>query len=286
MTQTTKTSRYAAVTASYSGIGFELCRALLKNGYALIRLDRDPTKSAKAERKLRAEFPRAHIATCQIDLAEPSDFARVAREVAAKTDHLDRLFHVAGAATPALSYAPSGNEMHYQVNTIAPVRLTLALAPLLQAAPGAVVVAVGSSAMKMARRLDLAELAKPTRFKKMSGPYAHSKLALAAAFAALSESFGDAGPAQRVADPGVNRTNMSSSAAMPGLVRLIQRWFPHPAAGAARILAAADAPEFQGQTGIYIERGKIAALPHSASDAAKRAALLDAMLAATQAEAA
>ncbi len=267
-------TKFAAITASYSGLGFELSRLLLADGYRLICLDRSETNSAVAHAKLRAEFPKAEIQFMQTDMASPASIANTAKQILAEDAPLDLLFHVAGAATATKQMSPQGNEVHFEVNTLGPIALTQGLRPMLAKSETSVVVVVGSSAMKMAKTLNISKLVDPTSFKKMTGPYAQSKLAVTTAMVALSKDFATDGILLRVVDPGPSRTPMSASDAMPGFVRLIRRWFPLPEVGARKIYLAASLEKFAHQSGIYIERNAVAKLPAAASDAVIQAELL------------
>jgi len=267
MTRNTSTIKTAALTASYSGLGFELSRLLLADDYRLICIDRDTDKSAKARQILSSEFPSAEIVSVTADMASSVSIMRAAQSILEQVDHIDVLFHVAGAATAKTEFSSAGNEMHFQVNTLGPIALTHALRPALSIGDSnAVVVLVGSSAMKMAKTLNVETLINPPSFKKMSGPYAQSKLAITTAFAAMSEDYKEKGILLRVVDPGPSRTAMSESDAMPWIVRRIRRWFPLPIVGARKIFSAGVSEKFGSETGIYIERDKIVKLPAPATN--------------------
>ncbi|MUT64662.1 SDR family NAD(P)-dependent oxidoreductase [Paenibacillus sp. NEAU-GSW1] len=255
----------AVITASYSGIGAELSKRLAQAGYDLVLINRDQDRTNKQLRELEALAPSISVIGVAADLSDHQAMRFAASQIAERHSQVDVLIHNAGALTDRLVLSSQGNDVHYEVNTVAPFLLTEMLRTQLAASEGAVVVAVGSSAMKMARRLDLTGLRKPVRFKKFA-PYAQSKLATAAAFRALAADYANDGISLRVVDPGPAKTSMSNSPALPGWFRLFRRFFALPEAGAARIYEAATAPRFAGKSGIYIERGKIARLPASASD--------------------
>lgn len=274
MIQSALTPRTAAITASYSGLGFELSRLLLADGFRLVCIDRSSAKSDKARQALLSEFPEADIVSVTADMASATSIGQAAGQILADLDKLDVLFHVAGAATAKKQFSPAGIELHFEVNTLGPIALTKALKPALSASGSAVVVAVGSSAMKLAKTLKVADLVNPTTFKKMSGPYAQSKLAITTAFAAMSETYKEEGILLRLVDPGPSRTSMSASNAMPWIVRRIQRFFPLPVVGARKIFSAGLSEKFGTETGVYIERDAIAKLPATATDPNIRIALM------------
>ncbi|PLS20163.1 SDR family NAD(P)-dependent oxidoreductase [Neptunicoccus cionae] len=267
MKQDTSTKKTAVLTASYSGLGFELSRLLLADDYRLICVDRNTTKSTNARQVLLSEYPSVEIVSVTADMASSASITQAAQRILEQVANIDVLFHVAGAATAKPEFSSAGNEMHFQVNTLGPIALTHALRPALSSGDSnAVVVVVGSSAMKMARTLNVETLINPPKFKKMSGPYAQSKLAITTALAALSDDYKAEGILLRVVDPGPSRTAMSKSDAMPWIVRRIRRWFPLPIVGARKIFSAGVSEKFGSETGIYIERDKIVKLPAPATN--------------------
>lgn len=193
--------KIAALTASYSGLGFELCRLLLANSYQLVCFDRDVAKSTAAHEKLIAEFPQAHISRIPIDMASHAAIDEATQNALKNVDHIDLLFHVAGAATSTKRISEHNNELQFQVNTLGPVILTEALRPLLANAERSVVVTVGSSAMKMSPKLKIEDLVNPSKFKKMTGAYAQSKFAITTVMTAWASAYLKDGILLRVVDP-------------------------------------------------------------------------------------
>ncbi|MWC30954.1 SDR family NAD(P)-dependent oxidoreductase [Paenibacillus sp. MMS18-CY102] len=253
----------AVITASYSGLGTELCKLLAQDSYKLVLLNRDKLRTENQLDSLRQAFPGLAAVSVIADLSDHNAIREAAMQVAEQHPRIDKVFHNAGILQNHLAYSPQGNEIHFEVNTVAPVLLTHLLKPQLAASGNAIVTAVGSSAMRMARQLHLGKLQKPIKFKKFS-PYAQSKLATAAAFIALSESFAKDNILLRVVDPGPNKTAMSASSGLPGWFKLLRPFFNSPDVGAKRIYEAAHAAAFNGQTGIYIEKGKVAQPPRIA----------------------
>ncbi|EFM08784.1 short-chain dehydrogenase/reductase SDR [Paenibacillus curdlanolyticus YK9] len=253
----------AVITASYSGLGTELCKLLAQDGYHLVLMNRDRLRTELQLHDLRQSFPGLAAVPIIADLSNHDAVREAAMKIAEQHPHIDRLFHNAGILQNRLAFSPQGNEIHFEVNTVAPVLLTHLLKPQLAASGGAIVTVVGSSAMRMARQLHPGKLRKPTTFKKFT-PYAQSKLAAAAAFIALSEPFARDHILLCIVDPGPNKTAMSESSGLPGWFKLFRPFFSSPAVGAKRIYEAAHDAAFDGQTGIYIEKGKVARPPHIA----------------------
>ncbi|GMK37759.1 hypothetical protein PCCS19_08130 [Paenibacillus sp. CCS19] len=274
MSETLDTRRpLAVITASYSGLGKVLCKRLAEAGYDLVFINREHSRMNQQLQDLRATNPLLTVQGIVADLSNHGAIRRAAEQVTEAHTRIDLLIHNAGALVDRLTLSPQGHDVHYEVNTAAPFLLTELLRTQLAAAGNAVVVTVGSSAMKMARKLDLTELRKPKRFKKFA-PYVQSKLAAAAAFQALAAEYANDGIALRVVDPGPARTSMSQSAALPGWFRLFRRFFGTPEAGAARIYEAATSSRFTDAPSIYIERGRPARLPAAALKLETQQALL------------
>lgn len=263
----------AVITASYSGLGTVLTKRLAQAGYDLVLLNRDESRMNEQLQELRAQAPLNSFHGIAADLSDHQAIRHAAKQVAQLYPYIDLLIHNAGALLDHAKLSPLGHDVHYEVNTVAPFLLTELLRKQLAASGDAVVVTVGSSAMKMARRLDLAGLRKPVQFKKFT-PYVQSKLAAATAFLALASDYAKDGISLRVVDPGPAKTSMSNSSALPSWFRLFRRFFAAPEAGAARIYEAATADRFRGAPSIYIERGKSARLPAAARNTETQQGLL------------
>lgn len=170
----TAQAKTAIVTASYSGIGRELSRQLVEGGYRLGVVNRDPARAARMVKEITQAYPGAAIQSYTTDLSDHVDIRRVAGEIATDFPRVDVLFNNAGVLLPELRYSPQGNEMHFEINTVAPFLLLHLLKPQLANADGGVVVTSGSGARRMARSLSVDQLRSPTSFTKMSGPM-HSR---------------------------------------------------------------------------------------------------------------
>jgi NAD(P)-dependent dehydrogenase (short-subunit alcohol dehydrogenase family) len=232
----------AVVTGSASGIGQALCQLLLERGIRIVALDRDAAKATRCHQQLRDAYPHAHIEPHTVDLADQAAVQAVAARIRAQHAQVHFLFHNAGALLAAPQYSAQGNELHFEINTLAPIALSVALQQPLAAAGSAAVVVSGSGARRMAQRLRVAELRRPAHFKKMTGPYAQSKQAVYLAFAAMEPAFLARGTQLRVVDLPPTRTAMARSDGMPGWLRHFAFLFASPERAALRLLNAALQP--------------------------------------------
>lgn len=231
--------KVAVVTGSASGIGQALCHLLLERGIHIVALDRNAAKAARCHLQLHEAHPHAHIETHAVDLSDQAAVQTVAARIRAQHAQVHFLFHNAGALLGALQYSKQGNELHFEVNTLAPVALSVALRQPLAEASSAAVVVSGSGARRMARRLRVQELRRPTQFKKMTGAYAQSKQAVYLAFAAMESAFQARGTRLRTVDLPPTRTAMVRSDGMPGWLRPFGFLFGSPKRAAYQLLNAA-----------------------------------------------
>ncbi|WP_168119632.1 SDR family NAD(P)-dependent oxidoreductase [Paenibacillus sp. HB172176] len=258
--------KIAVITASYSGIGSELSKLLMKDGYHMVLVNRDKARTERQITELRKlSSNNQDIVSVTADLSDHESIKWAAAQIGGLRPHIDLLIHNAGILLDTRQSSPQGNDLHFEVNTTAPYLLTRLLKPLLAAAANPIVIVVGSSAMRMVRKVSLTELQKPQRMKKFA-LYAQSKLATTSAFLALSKEFTNDGIKLRIVDPGPNKTPMANNTALPGLFKLFRIFFSSPDVGAKRIYEAAHAPSLKEKTGIYIEKGKAVRPPQIVLD--------------------
>ncbi|KAL7191805.1 hypothetical protein ACSBR2_023808 [Camellia fascicularis] len=92
----TTPKRYAVVTGSNKGIGFEICRQLASKGIMVVLTARDEKKGFEALEKLKSDGLSDHVVFCQLDVADPSSVASLADFIQSKFGRLDILVNNAG----------------------------------------------------------------------------------------------------------------------------------------------------------------------------------------------
>ncbi|KAI8021668.1 (+)-neomenthol dehydrogenase [Camellia lanceoleosa] len=92
----TTTKRYAVVTGSNKGIGFEICRQLASKGILVVLTARDEKKGFEALEKLKSDGLSDHVVFCQLDVVDPSSVASLADFIKSKFGRLDILVNNAG----------------------------------------------------------------------------------------------------------------------------------------------------------------------------------------------
>ncbi len=265
--ETNKAQKIAVVTGAYGGLGSELCKFIAASGIGLLLVDRDLEKSKDFAAELNKRNPAIVRDVFAVDLANHADIKRLTGEIRAKYSKLDFLFNNAGVLTETMQFSGHGNELHFEVNTLAPLQLIDQLRPALKNSDdGAIIVSTSAGISKGVEKLDWNNLIKPTEFKKLYGPYVNSKQALNVLTAALSSEIESDKIIIRAADPGPNKTRLTKGAGTPLWMRLFYLFLPSPDKGAKKIFDVAFAPEWANKTGIFVSDQKIQTLPASLAD--------------------
>ena len=225
----------AVVTGAYGGLGSELCKHLAKAGARLVLVDRNLEKSRAFGGELERAHPGSFVEAFSVDLASHTDVRRLTGAMVARYPKIDFLFNNAGVLTETLQFSGHGNELHFEVNTLAPLLLVDGLRPALAAAAGAVVVSTSAGLSLRAKTLDWDDLVKPKTFEKLYGPYVASKEALNVVSSALARELAGDGILVRTADPGPNNTRLTRGKGTPLWMRLFYWALPSPSKGARKI---------------------------------------------------
>ncbi len=225
----------ALITGASRGIGREVARALVSEGWRVISAVRD-SKSAPPGTEAEA-----------VDMADAASIEALAGRLRTRNQQLDALVNNAGV------YRGPAHEI-WQVNVLGPLRLTRALEPLL--APDARVVMVTSGLGKLSaqpaslvkrlssRQLSLAELERLA--KEAPDGYGGSKAAVSAMARLFAAELKPRGILVNAISPGWCRTDMGGS----GAPRSVEQ-------GAASILWGVRLPA-GGPSGGVFEDGKAA----------------------------
>lgn len=194
-------SKVALITGAYRGLGLEVARQLLRQGYEVILTARKAGIGERAAESLAAETKgKTHFV--QLDVNDDESLTQAVRDVAEITDHLDVLINNA-AVFPDPSKAALDTDRAmladaFATNTIGPLLVSQAFVPLLK-----------KSTAKPARIVNISSgLGALSDMQNSCTAYGISKTALNAVTRQLSAALKDDGITVHSVCPGWCRTEM------------------------------------------------------------------------------
>ncbi|WP_020560917.1 SDR family NAD(P)-dependent oxidoreductase [Thiofilum flexile] len=161
------------ITGATDGIGFETARILIEQGHHVLLHGRNSDKLAQVQANLHALSGAGSITAYVADLSDLNAVLTLAEHIHAEHTHLDVLINNAGVFKVAEALTPSGLDVRFVVNTLAPYLLTQELLPLLGG--DARVVTLSSAAQSP---VNLQALTGRVKLTDDFAAYAQSKLAL------------------------------------------------------------------------------------------------------------
>jgi NAD(P)-dependent dehydrogenase (short-subunit alcohol dehydrogenase family) len=210
-------ARVALVTGASSGIGKEVAKALAAQGWRVIGTGRDARRMAAAAAEIRAASTTGEADMLRADLSLMADAARLADEVAGRTDRLDLLVNNAGGMCSEKVITAEGLEANFAANHLGAFLLTRRLLPLLRRtaqgrAPGGVrILNTSSDASEMIPGIDLDDLQSLAGFNPGLA-YCTGKLANVLFARELGERLKDAGIVAHAVHPGPVDSNFFTHA--------------------------------------------------------------------------
>lgn len=254
-------ARIAVVTGASSGIGLETAKALAAAGWRVIGVGRDPDRSAAALADIRAAAKDGEADMLRADLSLMSDTARLAKDIEARTDHIDVLLNNAGGTPRERVVTSEGNEATFTGNHLGHFLLTNRLLPLLRRAaadapPGGVrIINTSSDGSEMIPGLNWADLQLLDNFKA-GYAYCQGKLANVMFARGLASRLAGDGIVAHAVHPGTVASNFVSHAdeSTQAHIRSLAAMSPESAAEALVWLATDEEP---GRTsGGYFHQSK------------------------------
>jgi NAD(P)-dependent dehydrogenase (short-subunit alcohol dehydrogenase family) len=250
----------AVITGASHGIGRELTRKLLSEGWQVAAVNR--SDYPEDDRLFREAALRGQLRIYRVaDLADYASLRRVITEIKEKEQRIDVLFNNAGGSFPELRYSSQGRELHYELMTVVPYILLMELQELLMRGEWKTVVQTSSSAMNYVKEISIQSLEHPGKFRKLVGPYAASKLALSLWTRAIAPQLAKEGIRIVSVDPGSNNTlRKGKKSGLPLVVKwLMKLFFAPPTHGADRLYDGAFGAG-RHETGVFLRNGRAAEL--------------------------
>jgi retinol dehydrogenase 12 len=251
------TGKTVLVTGASSGIGLSACEALAERGARLIMVGRSAEKTEAAAAQVRAKAADATVEVELCDLARLDDMRALGRRLRERLDHLDVLLNNAGAMHTTRKETADGFEMTYGVNHLGYFLPTLALLPLLQAAPAARIVNVASDAHR-AGKVVLDDLQMDRRGYSSWTAYGTSKLLNILFTRELSRRLDGSAITANSLHPGVVKTGFAhnDSGWMSTIWGLFSVFQISPDSGASTSVFLCTDPSVDGVSGRYFAKSK------------------------------
>jgi NAD(P)-dependent dehydrogenase (short-subunit alcohol dehydrogenase family) len=136
--------RTAVVTGGNAGIGFETARVLAGHGAEVVLACRNLGKAKRAADRIRAEDPRASVATVRLDLASLASVREAADEIRSACPRLTLLINNAGVMELPYERTEDGFELTFATNHLGHFALTGLVLDRLLATPSSRVVTLSS----------------------------------------------------------------------------------------------------------------------------------------------
>ncbi|MGK3982847.1 SDR family NAD(P)-dependent oxidoreductase [Sorangium sp. So ce136] len=257
---TNEHDKVALITGANHGIGLELTRRLLSEGFQVIALNR--SGFPEEDPLIRESLARRRLRVHKADLSDFESLRRALGAIKASEEKIDVLFNNAGGSVPELTFSRQGRELHFELQTVVPYVIAMELRELLRKGALKTVVNTSSNAFDTTRRFDPDALERPASFKQLFGPYATSKLALSLWTREVAPLLEGEGIKIRSVDPGANNTlRKGKRSGLPFFVETLMRFFfPPPTQGAARLYEAAFGASRE-LSGVYLRRDRARDLP-------------------------
>lgn len=256
----TNRGNIALITGASAGIGLELTRILLNEGWQVIGLNRSDWPAD--DRKLQSAAQAGRLRTYRTsDLSDFASLRQAVEQIKANEERIDVLFNNAGRSFPELEYSKQGRELHYEVMTVVPYILMMELKPLLNRGRLKTVINTSSAVLTRVKSFDPDRLARPTSFRRLFGPYAASKLALSLWTETVAPQLAAEGIEIRSVDPGSNNTlRKGKRSGLPIWLKPVMKLFFSPPTHGAGLLYTGAQGKYRGQTGVFLMKGEAAGI--------------------------
>jgi NAD(P)-dependent dehydrogenase (short-subunit alcohol dehydrogenase family) len=241
------------ITGATNGIGKVTALELAKQGYTVVIVGRNPTKTQATVSEIKLQSGSSTVDALIADLSSLAEIRRLADEFRQRYSRLDVLVNNAGAFYASRQESVNGYEMTFAVNHLAYFLLTNLLLDMLKASAPARIVNVSSDAHKGAK-INFDDLQSTQNYGAQGfGAYGVSKLANILFTYELARQLEGTGITVNVLHPGLVATGFGTNngGLMKLAMRFIHRFSISPEQGADTIIYLASSPEVEGVTGKY-----------------------------------
>ncbi|WP_194833589.1 SDR family NAD(P)-dependent oxidoreductase [Nocardia sp. XZ_19_369] len=177
MSASSPTTRTVLVTGADSRLGFATARLLIADGATVIAHVLEKDRADETMERLQGEPEPGRVRLVHADFTRLAEVDELGRALAAELPRLDALINVASIPAPQRrTHTDDGHELTFQVDYLAPRRLTTALTPAIAAAQGRVVTA--TSKLHAGGNIDYSDLDRNRAIYTPLAIYAQAKLAL------------------------------------------------------------------------------------------------------------
>ncbi|WP_107656434.1 SDR family NAD(P)-dependent oxidoreductase [Nocardia suismassiliense] len=187
MSASSPATRTVLVTGADSRLGFATARLLIADGATVIAHVLEKDRADETMERLQSEPGLGRVRLVHADFTRLAEVDELGRTLASELPRLDALLNVASIAAPQRrTHTDDGHELTFQVDYLAPRRLTMALAPAVAAAQGRVVTV--TSKLHAGGNIDYSDLDRNRAIYTPLAIYAQAKLALTMFSRSLSET--------------------------------------------------------------------------------------------------
>ena len=255
-------------TGASRGMGRFAAIELARRGAEILVVGHNQARGVAAVDAIRATGSSAEF--LHADMGDAEEVCAVGEAVLAQHESIDVLIHSAGGMPPSSARTREGVDRGFAQNFLGAFLLTRLLEDRLLASAPARVIAVGSSAHRFVKKLDLDEFIRPVDSRMSSfqkgnyqmHSYQVAKLAVTAWIFSLARRWAGRGVTANVLDPGVVKGEIGEHFEAPPPMRvLMNHVFPFFLAvgkerGSEQYVRLATDPLLQNISGAYFVSGK------------------------------
>lgn len=236
------------LTGGTSGIGFELLKRLLGEGHRVAVIVRNENQVTE----LRNKFPSPNLEIFIADLSIQTNIISVAEKIKRNFDEVDILFNNAGVLLGDTIQSNQGNEMHFEVNALAPYLLTLQLQSLLAKSADALIVNTSTDGLHYAPSINVSEVVNPKKNQGKLSLYLNSKLVSLLLMKHIEDTLSKDGIRVINASPSGNKTKLAKNLST-WMMPFVLLFYKSPEHGANLLYKAAFDEQNLNKTQIYLQ---------------------------------